>query len=249
VRTSATFLGTGNYLAPGRYWNSFVLQGPSTEDGLALVEPAPAVLPNLRRSGIDVERLDAIVVSHFHPDHTFGWPFLLLEAVRRGRDRPLHIVGPPGVDAFFADMMGLGSVLDVHNAAHRLLDIRYVEANGEPQEVGPLRFRAFEVDHVPQLRCFGYVFERTDGRRVGYSGDTTPCPGLDALAAASDVLVLECNGPHPGPSHMDAGAVQALRDRFPDLPLVLTHLGEGVEDAVAGIAGVRVPDDFERVEL
>ena len=31
----ATFLGTGNFLAPGRYWNSFVL------DGRVLVEPAP----------------------------------------------------------------------------------------------------------------------------------------------------------------------------------------------------------------
>ena len=34
--TELTFLGTGNFLAPpGRYWNSFVL------DGSVLVEPSP----------------------------------------------------------------------------------------------------------------------------------------------------------------------------------------------------------------
>ena len=73
----ATFLGTGNFLAPGRYWNSFVL------DGRVLVEPAPTALPHLRRCGIPAEDLDAVLISHFHPDHTFGWPFLLLELLGR----------------------------------------------------------------------------------------------------------------------------------------------------------------------
>lgn len=243
--SSATFLGTGNFLAPGRYWNSFVL------DGTVLVEPAPAVLPHLRRCRIPVEQLDAIVISHFHPDHTFGWPFFLLEVLRQGRDRPLFVVGPTGVEAFLAEMMRLGSVADVHQAAHTNLDVRYVEASpdGTPQEAGPLQFRAFEVEHVPNLECLGYVLEGTGGRRVGYSGDTTACPGLDAITAASDVLVLECNGPHPGSTHMDAAAVRLLRTRFPNVPFVLTHLGEGVEAEVADIADVRVPADFETVEL
>src|SRR5438094_10376588 len=70
---SITFLGTGNYLAPGRYWNSFVL------DGIVLVEPSPTALPHLRHCGIRAGNLEAVVISHFHPDHTFGWPFLLLE--------------------------------------------------------------------------------------------------------------------------------------------------------------------------
>ena len=88
------------------------------------------------------------------------------------------------------------------------------------------------VDHVPCLQCYGYLFEREEGRLVGYSGDTQPCPGLRALAEAADVLVLECNGPHPDGapvSHMDEGAVRALRAEFPDVPFVLTHLGHGLD--------------------
>src|SRR5581483_5721606 len=94
-----TFLGTGNYLAPGRYWNSFVL------DGNVLVEPCPTALPHLRKVGIPATEIDVIVISHFHADHTFGWPFLLLEMLRRDPNRPLWIVGPPGVEQFLADMM------------------------------------------------------------------------------------------------------------------------------------------------
>src|SRR5437667_8952518 len=105
--TSVTFLGTGNFQAPpGRYWNSFVM------DGSILVEPSPTVLPHLRRCGIAVDSVEVVVISHFHPDHTFGWPFLLLEMVGHPRERPLYIVGPPAVDRFLADMMRLGGVLN-----------------------------------------------------------------------------------------------------------------------------------------
>ena len=241
-----TFLGTGNFLAPpGRYWNSFVAEGDLT----VLVEPSPTALPNLRRAGYSVEQLDAIVISHFHPDHTFGWPFLLLEIVWHKRDpgRPLQVIGPPGVERFLEDMMRLGSVIDIQEAS-RALDIHYVEAStsGERQEAGSLGFRAVEVDHVPELACFGYILE-IGGRRLAYSGDTRPCPGLEALAAGSDTLVLECNGVHAAESHMDVASVLSLRERFPELTMIATHLGPEVTAPM--LPGITILDDFERIDL
>jgi ribonuclease BN (tRNA processing enzyme) len=238
---SLTFLGTGNFLVPGRYWNSFVV------DGTVLVEPSPTVLPHLRRCRLPAERIETILISHFHADHTFGWPFLLLEVLRRGRSGPLFVVGPPDTQAYLADMMRVGSIPDVQAAAHDGLDIRYVEVDGSWQETGALRFRAIEVDHVAHLRCFGYLLDR-GGRTIGYSGDTRPCSGLDELVGASDVVVLECNGPHaPPPSHMDTADIRSLRERFPRVPFVLTHLGEGID--AAGIADVTVPNDFDTLEV
>jgi ribonuclease BN (tRNA processing enzyme) len=239
--TDITFLGTGNFLAPGRYWNSFVV------DGTILVEPSPTALPHLRRCHFPVQTLDAILISHFHADHTFGWPFLLLEALLHERDRPLYVVGPPGVEAFLADMMRVGYVPDIQKAAHSRLDLRYVEVDGSWQDAGPVHFRAVEVDHVPYLRCFGYLIER-GGTTIGYSGDTTLCPGLEELAGASDALVLECNGHHPPPtSHMDVASVRILRERFPGVRFVLTHLGFDID--ASGIDDVVVPDDFDTVTL
>jgi ribonuclease BN (tRNA processing enzyme) len=235
-----TFLGTGNYLVKGRYWSNLLI------DGTVLVETAPTALPHLRRLGVGADQLDAIVVSHFHPDHTFGWPFLLLELMLAGRERPLHVVGPPDTEGFFAEMMALGGVPDVHEQAHSALDIRYVEVDGTWQDAGPVRFRAVEVDHVPHLRCFGYLFDRGD-RIVGYSGDVHPCPGLDELAAGADVLVLECNGAHPWPTHMDIGSVRELRERFPDVPFLLTHVGDDVDPT--GIPDVVLPSDFDVLEV
>jgi len=241
--TRLSFLGTGNYLTPAnRYWNGFVV------DDHVLVETSPTTLPHLRRLGIPVSQLDCVLISHFHPDHTFGWPFLLLELARSARDRsrPLTVVGPPGVAAFFEEMMRFGSVMDVYDEAHDVVDISYVDVDRTWQTAGPIRFRAVEVEHVVELQCFGYLIETGDGV-VGYSGDTHPCPGLDELAEHAGTLVLECNGLHASKSHMDVESVNALHARHPATRLVVTHLGEGVDRG--GFAAVTIPEDLETLEV
>jgi ribonuclease Z len=239
-----TFLGTGNFLAPpGRYWNSFVL------DGTVLVEPSPTALPHLRRCGFAVDSIEVVVISHFHADHCFGWPFLLQAAAEIGGGRTLHVVGPPGVEDHLIGMCDAGAVRSTYQMALANLDLRFVEVDGTWQEAGPLRFRAVEVVHVPYLRCFGYLFERP-GQVVAYSGDTTLCPGLDELARESDVLVVECNGhlpPDAPPSHMEEASVRELQSRHPDLRVVVTHMGEQVD--TASMPGVTVPSDFERLTV
>jgi ribonuclease Z len=261
-----TFLGTGEYLTSERYWNGFVI------DGHILVETSPTVLPHIRRCGLDVADLDVIFLSHFHADHTFGWPFLLLELIRRRGLDPVFIVGPPGVEARLRDMMEVGGVSELWDAAKDRLDLRWVEADEGWQVAGSLQYRAVEVEHVPHLRCFGYMLDfRQSGSQaasgadetetvaagevlpstegiVGYSGDVRPCQGLDTLAAGCDTLVLECNGPHPSPkTHMDVADVADLRLRFPGVRLILTHLGPGIN--AEHIHNCVTAEDFQTIDV
>lgn len=212
-----------------------------------LVEPSPSCLPQLRRAGLRAGELSHVLVSHFHPDHTFGWPFLVLELIEDARpaDRPLHVVGPAGVAAYLDEMMRLGSVSELHRELFERSDVRFVEVDGDWQDVGGLRLRAVEVDHVPDLACYGYLLERRPDLVLGYSGDTRPCDGVDELAEHADVLVLECNGTHEARSHMDVGSVRSLHERFPSTRLLLTHVGADVVPP----DGVELPDDLATYEL
>lgn len=241
-------LGTGNFLAPpGRYWNSFLVSGEGTR---VLFEPSPTALPSLRRAGVSAAELDAVVISHFHPDHTFGWPFLLLELLEAGGTKPISVVGPKGVASFLEEMMRLGSVLDLQRRAEASLGLSYVEievsSEGLSPVATPFHLAAVEVDHVPELRCLGYVIE-LDGHRLGYSGDTRPCAGLDALAARCDTLIVECNGVHATKSHMDVEAVRSLAARFEAVRVIATHLGHDVEEAM--LEGVELPEDLATLTL
>jgi ribonuclease Z len=226
-------------------------------DTNVLVEPAPTALPHLRRCGFAVEDVEVVVVSHFHADHCFGWPFLLQALAEVGGGKTVHVVGPPGIQAHLVQLNEAGAVGSVTDMAFARLDLRFVEVDGSWQQAGPLRFRAIEVVHVPYLRCFGYLFDRGGdaGRApvVGYSGDVTPCDGLTELALEADVLVLECNGRHTPPgvptSHMDEESVRALAAAHPGTRLILTHLGEQVDTASLAATGVTIPDDFERLTV
>ncbi len=242
---SLTFLGTGDFFAAERYWNSFVV------DARILVEPSPIVVPHLRKAGLDIRTIEAVLISHFHPDHTFGWPFLLLERMISGGNDPVFVVGPPGVKDSLEALMRVGGMHDVHQVAHDRGDIHYVEAAGDGslQVAGGLRLRAIEVEHLPNLRTFAYVLE-LDGLTLGYSGDTGPCAGLDKVAAQVDVLVVECTGPHTGappPVHLDTSDIIDMQRRFPDVRWVITHVGSGAD--TASLERCTVASDLETIKL
>ena len=243
--TELIFLGTGNFLAPpGRYWNSFVI------DASVLVEPSPTALPHLRRCGFAVDQIEVVVVSHFHADHCFGWPFLLQAAAEIGGGRTIHVVGPPGIEAHLVAMNELGAVRSVTAMARARLDLRFVEVDGTWQEAGPLRFRAVEVVHVPYLRCFGYLFDR-GGQTVAYSGDTTLCDGLNELAREPTCSWWNATGATRRrayrPPTWTRTSIRAPGRPPGGVHLVLTHLGEQV-DLVVDCRGVTVPDDFDAAD-
>jgi ribonuclease BN (tRNA processing enzyme) len=240
-----TFLGTGNYFAPAGYWNSFLI------GERVLVETAPSVLPNLRRSTADINAIQAIFLSHFHADHTFGWPFLLMELlVRAQRTADLWVVGPAGVEAYLAEMVRAGAMDTIVSTVRATVNdfpLHFVEVTGGMQSAGPVRFRAVQVEHAPELDCYGFLID-CEGRSVGYSGDTRYCAGLREIAGLSDVLVLECNGALAGPGgHVGLDDVRALCDEFPALPIILTHLGDAVD--ASGLPNVRIAADFQRLDV
>src|SRR6266536_3274085 len=184
-----TFLGVGNFNATAGYWNSFLI------NRRILVETSPIVLRHLQVVGTALTDVDIVFISHFHADHTFGWPFFYYSALSRAlRTSDLWVVGPPGIERFLDEMMAAGRLSHVVEHARKRPDaftLRFVEVNEQPQTAGSVRFRAVRVDHDPTLDCYGYLIE-VDGRTIGYSGDTTLCAGLRQIAAGADVLVSEC---------------------------------------------------------
>lgn len=236
------FLGSGNAFAQGRYWNSFLL------DGRFLFDPSPIALPHLKRQGVAVEAIDAVFISHFHADHWFGLPFLLLEyAELSPRSKELAIIGPPGVEERLRSLSALGYPhLPEKNLGAPAV---YFELrDGIEGEVAGLRYRARAVDHSPQLDCFGFRVH-LDGRALAYSGDSTLCDALVDLAQGADTFVVECScWEDPCGPHLTPDGIRELRRRLgPAPPFVLTHLDAGERDI--DVENTRLASDLLRVRL
>jgi ribonuclease BN (tRNA processing enzyme) len=238
-----TFLGTGNAFAPTRYWSSFLANDH------VLFDAPPTLLAHLKKLDKDPGQIDVVFISHFHGDHYFGLPFLLLEfAELSQRKRALTIVGPPGIAKRLQSVTDL-AFSNVFRKPQRGYDLHFIEArNGRGGELGDCEFLARKVTHVDGLECFGYRVQTEHGI-IAYSGDTMMCDALVPLADGADVFVVECScwGDHCGP-HLTPADILELRRRIrPSTKFVLTHIGGGEAPQAIHDAGIVIADDLKTV--
>ena len=64
-----------------------------------------------RRAGVNLMKLDAICLTHYHGDHIFGLPGLLQTLGCQGRERPLVVYGPEGMSNFWPALRTLAGPL------------------------------------------------------------------------------------------------------------------------------------------
>ncbi len=185
--------------------------------------------------------LDAIVLTHFHPDHVQG-----LFHLRWGRGAPIAVYAPPDAEGC-ADLCKHPGLLDFRRLA-----------KFEPQRIGGLSFSPLPLVHSKPT--FGYAVQADDGTRFAYLTDTLGLPPLtEALLQAwqADGLAIDCSFPPQDDQpqgHNDwpmaLAAIASVRPRR----AWLTHIGHALDDwilrtAPALAANISVAQDGEQVEL
>jgi len=207
-------------------------------DGRAvLVDPGPGSVRAAARMGCGLASLRAVLVTHFHVDHTLDL-FALLFGLRNPTlsSCRLTVIGPRGIAdlverarGVYGDWIVLPPAPSGSGAAARL---SFVEL-----EPGPF---VVELDHqrlegvavrMPHLgHSLGYRL-RGNARTIAYSGDTGAgavdgaASGPVALGRGADVYVLEAAFPEGSEtsSHLTPGAAARIASACGTKELVLTH--------------------------
>lgn len=221
-----TVLGSGDaFGAGGRLHSGYLVEAPGVT---FLVDCGPSVLQALKRGGVDPGAIDFVLLSHLHGDHFGGVPFLFMEyRYERPRTRRLAIYGPPDTAE---RVERLFSALYERTAAEpRGFDVAYTELRvNEPFEIGPVRILPALVPHSTELVCFGYRIE-VAGRSFLYSGDTTWCEALAAMAQGTDLFICECSTWETKLDiHVCYPEIAERAARLGCKRLVLSHLGAEV---------------------
>ena len=105
----------------------------------------------IREKGWSVHDLDVICFTHYHADHISGLPGLLLTLGNADRTKPVHMIGPRGLERVVNALRTIAPELP--------FPIIYQEIQGAEQtfELNGYRLKAFRVNH--NVLCYGYTIE------------------------------------------------------------------------------------------
>ena len=134
----------------------------------------------------DPEDLDAIWISHFHGDHFFGVPALLLRFWEQKRNKPLAIVGQTGVERIVCQAMELAYPGFTGKLMYPL-DFCEIEP-GQKMSIVGLEWSVAQSIHGQR----NLAVRIDDGRHsIFYSGDGLFSPETLDLARTCSLLVHE----------------------------------------------------------
>jgi ribonuclease BN (tRNA processing enzyme) len=219
--------GCGAWPGAGQACGGYLVE----HDGFRLLlDPGFATVPRLLER-ISADEVDAVFVSHGHPDHCADLnPLLRARVLRDDPPPPVPVYSLPGaLDAVLAlDRPGMLSgayVLHEFTAGSRL-------------DIGPFRARTRLLPHsVPNAGI-----RLTAGERVlAYTGDSGPSAELVDLARDADLLLAEATFvdqvPEASRRHLTSARQAGRQARDADVRhLVLTHLQPDTDATAARAA-------------
>jgi ribonuclease BN (tRNA processing enzyme) len=221
--------GAGGWPPAGGACSGYLIE----HDGFRLlVDPGYATLPRMLEV-VAAEEIDAVLVSHGHPDHVADLNPLL--RARSMRDDP-----PPRLPAYaLPDALRPVLALDQVEALPHACDVRTFEA-GEAFPIGPFAIETRLLPHfVPNVG----LRIAAGGVSITYTGDAGPTDDLVELARGTDLLLAEATFVESVPAGSvgrlnSAGEVGRQASRAGAARLVLTHLWPGT-DPEASVTAAR----------
>jgi ribonuclease BN (tRNA processing enzyme) len=198
-----------------------------------VLDMGPGTMRRLLECGIPVHEVDALLLSHFHPDHSGELvPFLFANKYPETKQRlkPLTLVGGRGLTSFLGGLRGVfGHWIDLGGKRMEALEV-------DDQGPDVLRFDPFLIRTCPvahNAESVAFRIETAGGAAVVYSGDTDRCDSLVALAEKADLLICESAMPDEWkiPGHLTPSAAGDLATRAGVGKLVLTHFYPECEGA------------------
>jgi phosphoribosyl 1,2-cyclic phosphodiesterase len=216
------FLGTGG----GRF--ATITQKRRTagiriiSEGLNLhLDPGPGAIVHSINEGLDPQKLNAVFVSHCHPDH-YTDAEVLIEAMTRGMTRKRGVLA-----AAKSVLTGNNLCEPSISKYHQQMPQQKIEAVPNMKfQVGDVNVLATEARHTDP-DTVGFRFETRDFGDFAYTSDTEYFEGIGKYYEGLRLLVLCVMRPagKPWKGHMTTNdAIKIVEETGPE-HVVLTHLG------------------------
>ena len=194
-------------------------------DGNILIDTPPTLITQLRRKGIKTSEIEHLLFTHWHADHTFGFPFFMLERKYISdpmKEHELKIYLRPGGKKILSSLCNVGfpGSLEEIGGMAEWYEEEKLEILGTNWN-----FERFAVCHTPETDPHGYELTHNSGIKILHCGDSGPCLEIEKRAKNADVVILEMGMPDIGdfPYHYTPSDVVKFSNKFPGRLILVTH--------------------------
>jgi phosphoribosyl 1,2-cyclic phosphodiesterase len=206
-----------------------------------ILDPGPGTLVRLAKSRppIDVTKLDAVILTHAHIDHSNDVNVLIDAMTGGGRERRGMLFAP-------------SECLDGANAVILPYLRGFVEDIGilKPHQtycINDLSF-ATSSQHQHPVETYGVMF-RHHGKKLSFMVDTKYSPGLVTDYEGSSILIMNVVRFKPHESgevmHLSIGDVKEILSRIRPEKAILTHFGMTMLKAKPWEVASRLSDELQ----
>lgn len=159
-----------------------------TKRGAILVDASGNPVQYLLKTGITAASLDALVLTHAHPDHLYGLPSLIHNLWLMKRSRPLTVLCNPATEIKAKKLIEVFSLF----SRKQMFPFDWIPMKeGSFDGITDLKVSLFPVNHP--IPTSGVRIE-SDASALVYSSDTGPCERLVEMATGANALVHEASG-------------------------------------------------------
>jgi ribonuclease Z len=209
------FIGVGEAFDPELGSSCYLLHAEIK----LLIDCGYAALGKLFAKKMNPNAIDALYITHFHADHTFGIPPLLAAWRVQGRKHPFMIIGQPGTRKKVESLMELAYPQTFSKLPY---PVHFLET------VDPVLFQNIPLSFALTNHSLpNYAVKlKSKGVNIGFSGDSALSEDSKKLFQDCEVLVHEAFGLERAMAgHTTARDVIHFANTLPNLKtLALVHI-------------------------
>jgi len=217
-------LGNGGAINDGLPFNSFMV------DGFFLAETPPDIMNSLFREKINLSEIRFIYLSHYHGDHYFGLPFLILRLFFNAAGKPLDykitLIGPAEVRIRTEEIcrLALGDNHPVNDWIENNFIFTEIFSGSEIKLDEENILKIFPMFHM--IETYGFSFYKNDRIVFSYFADTLWSDELlHQIKLFPEIILADLNGEPSDPRKVHMSETDIIEKAIPHCEGKITFYG------------------------
>lgn len=207
-------LGNGGALNDGLPYNSFMV------DDYLLAEAPPDIMNSLFREKTDLSKIRIIYISHYHGDHYFGLPFLLLrlffDFTASPFDYRIQIAGPENIKGKTKEIcsLALGETHPVNKWIDGFITFIDLGPGSTINMKDDTCLKTFSMNHFTET--YGFSLRINDKSVFAYFADTLWSDELlSEIKLFPRVILADLNGEPSDPVKVHMSEEDIVKNALP----------------------------------